>query len=76
MILKHDKHGYHNATGSEVESMKKNGWYEITIEQRLAEIANKGKIVDNDRQSKDVIEGSPARPSGEQPAKRRGRPPR
>lgn len=75
MLMRHDQHGWHNASANEFETMKKNGWRESSLEEHAAEVAKKLKVSDNPTQSTDVIEGNIAKPSGE-PVKRRGRPPR
>jgi len=75
MLMRHDKNGWHDAPGNEIEAMKKNGWRESSYEEYAAEVAKKTKSKDNPTQSKDETEGDVAKPSGEQPVKRRGRPP-
>ena len=32
--MRHNEHGYHNASGLEFEDMKKNGWIEFSEEDR------------------------------------------
>jgi hypothetical protein len=34
MLMRHNEHGWHNATGLESEDMKKNGWVEVSEEER------------------------------------------
>lgn len=34
MLMRHDEHGWHQATGLEVEDMKKNGWIETSDAER------------------------------------------
>lgn len=41
MLMKHEKHGWHNALGIEVEDMKKNGWEESSYDELKAIIAAK-----------------------------------
>lgn len=75
MLYKHDINGFKDATGIEIEEMKKNGWYEYSYEQLKADIAKKHEKADNITQSKDAIEGTTDQPSGNvEPVKRRGRP--
>lgn len=74
--MRHDIHGWTHANGVEIVEMKKNGWRESSYKEHAAEVAKKLKLSDNPPQSTDVAEGNIAKPSGEHPAKRRGRPPR
>jgi len=74
MLMKHDNGGWHDASGAEVEDMKKNGWVESSYNEYAAVVAKKTQKQDNAPQSKDENEGTPALPSGDTLAKRRGRP--
>lgn len=75
MFMKHDKHGLHDATGAEVEAMKKDGWYYYGYEAFYADVAKKRGLSDNAAQPQPAETGEQAQPKS-QPAKRRGRPPR
>lgn len=33
MLMRHDVNGWHNASGPEIEDMKKNGWIESSYEE-------------------------------------------
>lgn len=72
--MRHELHGWHQATGAEVGHMKENGWKESSLEEHAQEVAKKLAKRDNTPQSIDESEGNPALPSGEPPVKRRGRP--
>ncbi len=75
MLMRHDLNGWHEATGAEVEDMKKNGWRESSYKEHSEEILKKLELKYNAKQSKDVSEGNTAAPSGESSIfKRRGRP--
>lgn len=41
MLMKHDLNGLKDASGAEVEEMKKNGWYEYGYEQHAKDCAAK-----------------------------------
>lgn len=41
MLMRHNEHGYHNASGLEVEDMKKNGWIEFSEAERKQLIDDK-----------------------------------
>jgi len=75
MLMKHENGGWHDASGHEVEEMKKNGWIESSYKEYAAVVAKKTQKPDNTPQSQDEVEGNKAQPSGNyDPVKRRGRP--
>lgn len=75
MLMKHDINGLKDATGFEIEAMKKNGWYEYGYENFYADVAKKKQTMDNAVQPESVTDGNHAEPSGDSP-KKRGRKPK
>lgn len=55
MLMRHEVNGWHNASGLEVEEMKKNGWIEVTEAEHLAIIAAKRKAKDEPLKEVSVI---------------------
>lgn len=68
MLMKHDLNGLKDASGSEVEEMKKNGWYEYSYEQHAKDCAakyakNAEKVSESDtiKPTREAVKGKPGR---------------
>lgn len=67
MRMKHAEHGYHNASGSEIEELKKSGWVEVTEDDWKKIIANKNKKEPENIESviiepqQEAVKGKPGR---------------
>lgn len=47
MLMRHPNHGWHDASGADVEVMKKNGWIESSYEEHAKVVAAKHATKDS-----------------------------
>lgn len=61
MLMRHENHGWHNAVGSEIEEMKKNGWIESSYEEHAKFVAAKYTVNEVKKEIPAVIQAIPVR---------------